>query len=113
MILAKEIATLDRLSGGRVELGVGVGWLEEEFDALGVPFAERGRRTDEHIDVLRRLWREQETAFDGEFTTLRAVAVVSEARDAPSGPKIHIGGHTAVGRAARGPVGRRLLPRPR
>ena len=68
VILAKEIATLDRLSGGRVELGVGVGWLEEEFDALGVPWAARGRRTDEYIDVLRRMWREPETAFDGEFT---------------------------------------------
>src|SRR5437868_12449990 len=67
-ILAKELATLDVLSGGRVELGVGVGWLREEFDALGVPFAQRGRRTDEYVDVLRRLWREAETSYDGTFT---------------------------------------------
>src|SRR3546814_1951894 len=52
--LAKEVATLDRLSGGRMELGIGVGWLEEEFDALGIPFADRGKRTDEHIEALRR-----------------------------------------------------------
>ena len=112
MILAKEIATLDRLSGGRVELGVGVGWLEEEFDALGVPFAERGRRTDEHIEVLRRLWREQETAFDGQFTSFAPLQSYPKPATAER-PEIHIGGHTAVGRAARGPVGRRLLPRPR
>ena len=49
VVLAKEVATLDHLSGGRVQLGVGVGWLEEEFDAIGVPFAERGRRTDDGI----------------------------------------------------------------
>ncbi len=51
LVLAKEVATLDHLSGGRVDLGIGVGWLEEEFDALGVPFARRGARTDEYIEV--------------------------------------------------------------
>ena len=104
VILAKEIATLDRLSGGRVELGVGVGWLEEEFDALGVPFADRGKRTDEYIDVLRRLWREQETAFDGRVHALRAVAVVSEARDRRGAEDPHRRPHRR-GRAARGPDG--------
>ena len=49
LVLAKECATLDKLSGGRFELGIGVGWLAEEFDALGVPFADRGRRTDEYV----------------------------------------------------------------
>lgn len=56
VITAKEIATLDHLSGGRVTLGIGVGWLAEEFAALGVPFNERGARMDEYIDVLRELW---------------------------------------------------------
>ena len=56
VVTAKEIATLDHLSGGRVTLGVGVGWLAEEFAALGVPFNERGARMDEYIDVLRELW---------------------------------------------------------
>ena len=50
VITAKEVATLDHLSGGRLDLGVGVGWLEEEFNALGVPFHERGKRLDEYID---------------------------------------------------------------
>src|SRR6476660_6665715 len=56
VILAKELATLDRLSGGRVELGVGVGWLREEFDALGVPWERRGARTDEYVAAMRALW---------------------------------------------------------
>ncbi|MEL7207660.1 MAG: TIGR03619 family F420-dependent LLM class oxidoreductase, partial [Actinomycetota bacterium] len=56
LVLAKEVATLDWLSGGRMRLGIGAGWLEEEFDALGVPFAERAARTDEHVEVLRTLW---------------------------------------------------------
>ena len=65
LILAKEVATLDRLSGGRVELGVGVGWLREEFDALGVPFERRGARTDEWIEVMRALWSDDHVDFDG------------------------------------------------
>ncbi|MEO7555090.1 MAG: TIGR03619 family F420-dependent LLM class oxidoreductase, partial [Acidimicrobiales bacterium] len=64
---AKEIATLDQLSEGRVILGVGAGWLEEEFKALGVPFARRGERLDEYIKALRVLWCEDKPTFHGEF----------------------------------------------
>ena len=53
---ARSVVTLDRISGGRVTLGIGVGWLEEEFDVMGQSFHDRGRRTDEIIDILRRLW---------------------------------------------------------
>lgn len=67
LILAKQVASLDVLSGGRVSLGVGVGWLEEEFRALGVPFEDRGRRTDEYIAVLRALWTDEIASFHGEF----------------------------------------------
>ncbi len=67
VILAKEIATLDRLSGGRVELGVGVGWMREEFDVLGVPWERRGARTDEYIAAMRTLWSGPEVEFHGEF----------------------------------------------
>ncbi len=56
VVLAKELATLDMMSGGRLELGIGVGWLEEEFDAIGVPFAGRGARTDEYVAAMRALW---------------------------------------------------------
>ncbi len=67
VVLAKELATLDRLSGGRLILGVGLGWLEEEFDAIGVPFDRRGRRTDEYIDAMHELWRPGRSAIAGEF----------------------------------------------
>ena len=67
LVLAKELATLDRLSGGRVELGLGVGWLKEEFDALGVPWEARGRRNDEYIEAMRALWKAPHAEFHGEF----------------------------------------------
>ena len=67
LILAKELATLDRLSGGRVELGLGVGWMKEEFDALGVPWARRGARNDEYIGAMRALWAGPHAEFHGEF----------------------------------------------
>ncbi len=63
--LAKELASLDQLSGGRVVVGAGVGWLEAEFDALGVPFHERGARTDEYIDVLRACWGADPASHSG------------------------------------------------
>lgn len=67
LVLAKEIATLDHLSGGRVELGIGVGWLREEFDALGVPWERRGARTDEYVEVLRTVWADRHVEYHGEF----------------------------------------------
>lgn len=63
--LAKEVATLDILSNGRVMLGIGSGWLKEEFESLGVDFHTRGARTDEAIQVMRALWRENEASFRG------------------------------------------------
>ena len=56
VITAKQVATLDVMSGGRVLLGIGVGWLKEEFDAIGASFADRAARTDEYVAVLRTLW---------------------------------------------------------
>jgi probable F420-dependent oxidoreductase len=67
LILAKELATLDQLSGGRVELGLGVGWLKEEFEALGVPWERRGARNDEYIEAMRALWAGPHAEFHGEF----------------------------------------------
>jgi len=67
LVLAKELATLDTLSGGRVELGLGVGWLKEEFDALGVPWERRGARNDEYISAMRALWAGPHAEFHGEF----------------------------------------------
>ena len=67
VLLAKQLATLDRLSGGRVRLGVGVGGSTNEYQALGEDFHTRGRRCEEQIDLLRRLWTEPEVAFDGRW----------------------------------------------
>ncbi len=106
--LAKEVATLDQLSGGRVELGIGVGWLEEEFDAIGVPFAERGRRTDEHVAALRALWTQAPASFDGEFTSFGEVYC----RPAPAQANIPIvvGGHTKVAARRAGRLGDGFFP---
>ena len=67
LVLAKTAATLDRLSGGRFILGAGVGWLAEEFEALGIPFERRGARTREYVDVMRKLWTEQRSSHQGQF----------------------------------------------
>lgn len=64
---AKAIGTAACLSGGRVELGIGVGWCEEEFDLLGQSFAKRGKRTDEMLELMKALWQPGWTEFDGEF----------------------------------------------
>ena len=73
LILAKQVASLDWLSGGRFALGVGVGWMAEEFAALGVPFARRAARTREYVEVMRRLWRDDATTFAGEFVRIDGV----------------------------------------
>jgi probable F420-dependent oxidoreductase len=75
VIVAKQAASLDRLSGGRLVLGIGVGWSEEEFAALGVPFARRGARTDEYVKAMRVLWRDDVASFAGEFVSFSQVRV--------------------------------------
>lgn len=71
VICAKQVATLDYMSGGRVLLGIGVGWLKEEFEALGVPFAERGARTEEYMHALRALWSMDLPSFQGKFVSFQ------------------------------------------
>jgi probable F420-dependent oxidoreductase len=65
--VARSVVTLDRMSGGRVVLGIGVGWLSDEFDIVGERFRDRGRRTDEMIELMRRLWSEEVIEHHGEF----------------------------------------------
>ena len=69
VMLAKQAASLDVLSGGRLSLGVGVGWSREEFEALGIPFARRGARAAEYLHAMRVLWRDDAASFDGEFVS--------------------------------------------
>ncbi len=75
LALAKRAASLDRLSGGRLTLGIGVGWSREEFDALGVPFARRGARADEYLAAIRAAWRDDVASFQGEFVSFHGVRV--------------------------------------
>ena len=75
VLAAKQAATLDVLSGGRLTLGVGIGWSAEEFAALGVPFARRGQRTAEYVDAMRALWADDVTSFHGEFVGFDAIRV--------------------------------------
>lgn len=73
VVLAKVVATLDWLSNGRVALGVGIGWLEEEFQALGIPWERRAARTRECIDAMRKLWGDPISAYQGEFVKFDGV----------------------------------------
>jgi probable F420-dependent oxidoreductase len=75
VLVAKQAATLDVLSAGRLTLGVGIGWSAEEFAALGVPFARRGQRTAEYAAAMRTLWSQDVASFIGEFTRFDAVRV--------------------------------------
>src|SRR5882757_8749575 len=73
LVLAKTVATVDYLSGGRFILGVGIGWLAEEFQALGIPFERRGQRTREYVEVMRKLWTERSSSHQGEFVNFTNV----------------------------------------
>lgn len=75
VIVAKQAASLDRLCGGRLTLGVGVGWSREEFEALGVPFERRGARTAEYVAAMRTLWGSDVASFDGQFVGFDSIRV--------------------------------------
>ncbi len=75
VIVAKQAASLDVMSGGRFTLGVGVGWSAEEFAALGVPFARRGARTDEYVGAMRELWGSDHASFAGQFVSFDSIRV--------------------------------------
>lgn len=101
-LLAKALATLDFLSGGRVTLGTAIGHEEREFELLGVPFKERAAITDEYIRVLRELWTNPDPSFDGKYVKFKDVAFEPRPVQKPTIPII-IGGNSkpAQRRAAR------------
>ncbi len=102
-LLAKQVATLDILSGGRFHLGVGVGGeYAKEFEACGVPVKERGARTDEALDIMKRLWTEEDVSLEGRFTTLSGVSLSPKPVQKPH-PPIWISGRSeaAMRRCAR------------
>jgi probable F420-dependent oxidoreductase len=108
VVLAKEVATLDMLSGGRMLLGVGIGWLEEEFEILGASFPERARRTEEYIGAMRALWSQDAATFEGE--TVRFAEAISRPRPVDRAVPIHIGGHTPAAARRAGRVGDGFFP---
>jgi probable F420-dependent oxidoreductase len=108
VVLAKELATLDQMSLGRMLLGIGVGWLEEEFDAIGVPFSERGRRTDDSVAAMRALWTEDKASHHSEFIDF--TDCVLRPRPAQGTIPIHVGGHTEVAARRAGRLGDGFFP---
>ena len=99
---AKELASLDWLSGGRVDFGIGVGSNAAEFAACGAPYEERGARCDEYVALIRALWRDDPARFDGRFWSLPDCHLDPKPRQA-GGPPVIVGGHSpaALARVAR------------
>jgi probable F420-dependent oxidoreductase len=93
LVLAKQAASLDVVSGGRLLLGIGVGWLEPELNALGVQMSERGTRTDEYLDAMTALWTEPAAAYHGRFVSFEHVDAYPKPLQS-GGPRIVIGGHS-------------------
>ena len=104
---AKFLGTVDLLSGGRLDIGVGVGWVEEEFGALGVPFEERGARTDEAMRVMRNLWETHPSSFEGRWSSYQHMSLLPKGhparKETPEGTlPLLVGGNSrrAIRRAA-------------
>jgi probable F420-dependent oxidoreductase len=109
VVCAKECATVDRLSGGRLRLGIGVGWLREEAEAVGTSFDDRGARTDDYIEAMRVLWRDPEPTYHGAFVDFdRAKSNPKPAQ--PGGVPILVGGHSAAAARRAGRLGDGYFP---
>jgi probable F420-dependent oxidoreductase len=93
LVLAKELATLDLVSNGRLIFGLGAGYLQAEFDALGMPFDDRGARTSEAIEVLRTLWTQSKPHFEGKFWSFSGIQAHPMPVRSPH-PPIFVGGHS-------------------
>jgi probable F420-dependent oxidoreductase len=102
VVLAKELASVDRLSKGRLIFGLGAGYLKPEFQALGAPFADRGRRTDEYIEAIVTLWREDKPEYKGEYVAFAGIQAQPRPIQSPY-PPIVVGGMSpaALRRAVR------------
>lgn len=93
VVTAKMVSTLDALSGGRLVLGIGAGWVAAESAMLGVPFAERGAMTDEHLRAMLELWTQREPAFAGTYTTFSELVFEPKPVQKPH-PPLWVGGHS-------------------
>ncbi len=104
VVLAKQVASLDKLSGGRFDFGVGIGWLAEEFAAVGVPWERRAERTREYLEAMKRLWTEEEPEFKGEFCSFPKVCSYPKPLQKPH-PPIIFGGESGPALKRVGEVG--------
>jgi|688.fasta_scaffold132121_2 probable F420-dependent oxidoreductase len=102
VVFGREIATVDQLTGGRFDLGVGVGWLKEEYEACGVPFDNRGDRLDDYIDALRALWTQEVSSYESPTVSFKPLLAYPKPLQKPH-PPILVGGQSLRGidRAAR------------
>ena len=103
ILTAKMVATLDYMSGGRIMLGVGVGWMKEEFELLGLDtFHERGKVTDEYLRIYKELWTQEDPEYQGTYSQFSGIKFYPKPVQKPH-PPIWVGGNTvaAIGRAAR------------
>ncbi|MBT4161254.1 MAG: TIGR03619 family F420-dependent LLM class oxidoreductase [Gammaproteobacteria bacterium] len=91
VVLAKETASVDQMSKGRLLFGIGAGYLNQEFQALGIEFSERGARTDEYIDAIRELWTSERPEFEGQFVKYKNIQSRPQPHQA-GGPPIIVGG---------------------
>lgn len=94
LVVAKEYGSLDHLSGGRLILGIGVGYVPLEYEVLGLPFENRGRRADEYIDVIRAMWTQPSPSFDGKFVSFSGINAFPRPVQQP--PPILVGGSSAA-----------------
>ena len=108
VVLAKQLGTMDALTGGRIDLGIGVGWLREEFDALGIPWERRGARTDEYVAAMRTLWSGNSVSFDGDFVSFSGVS--SNPKPVNGSVPIVIGGHSDAAARRAGRLGDGFWP---
>ena len=108
LVLAKELATLDVLSGGRMLLGVGAGWLAEEFRALGVSFEDRGSRLDDSVAAMRALWQQPTASYDGVFSSFENC--IMRPQPVSGTIPVHVGGHTTVAAKRAGRIGDGFFP---
>lgn len=100
LVLAKELASVDVVSGGRLIVGLGAGYLEPEFDALGVPLARRGERTDEYLQAMRAVWTMDQPEYAGEFVSFSGVDAQPRPVQQPTPPIVIGGGSPAAYRRA-------------
>ena len=108
VVAAKQIATLDYMSGGRVLLGIGVGWMREEFDAIGTPFDDRGPRTDDYVGAMRALWGQEKASYHGDFASFDNI--YCRPQPVNGSVPIIVGGHSRPAARRAGRLGDGFFP---